>query len=948
MKAGEVKRLERERGSLKSKTSSPEEVSATKTKIADLQNAVIAKNKELEGLRTKRSDLKRKENSIVLKRNMLKLHCERLASKGSGGGKTQSTQERNEEFDDVIAKEASMAKRLQGQKDDSVKKLEIVKKDIGALQKNLKDLEEKEEGLRSSGTGLKSKLNEVSDGMFTTYDALKAHREAGQTSSIEFGREKRNLSAVSQQIFSRCKPSTLFGLRNAEKLVGDPENKIGGFRGTVLQNFSVDKTFATAVETMGKQALFQLIFDDDQQASKLSNLFNAKGCNGSFRCIPVNSTTRLMSVRSRPQIAALESLPVGCFRLMDVITPASADLAPVFQMLFGNVLVCQDLETAGAMSKRYSCDCVTFDGDKVERKGAVTGGYRSRDQIALPLLQADYALREQEIAKLASGLEKQKKGEDEAARKYADLEKQKNKLQEQLVANAAEISSNKSRRTELSNRLGHAQRQKEALEAAIAEYDGRIRLSEETRKAHLEMKSSSAWRSPASAGDVKELEEKRAELAEREQELASLKAETASLESQLHGLSSEINSSLKPQIEDLTEKLSEMQTNVGSDSLISEKTTALKIANEQHARFQREFESYGPRINPMQAKHEEAQKEATEARKAFEVARKALAKKDDTAYGSTERVFAAERDSLQMSIGELEYTPYPEECEPWSHLNEEGLYEEIDAIAVKIKDLGPVNEAVLDEYADLKEEVTDLQQRGATLKTDKAAILKAMDSFRARKEEMLARTFKQIRSRFKEVFSQLMIHQPGFSAELDPIYKSGKSSSFSDVEGVDFEVSCTGGSSDKRALSGGQSSVASLALIFSIQAIDLIEDVEGREVDAWLDPEIRLSLAKMIEQRAHPNEKATPTQFIVVTHRSELASISDKIWHVEYRARESWFSEVTIERALRMLGMEGAKKTLPSSDSEDAAGTSESDSDAVSAPPGKKPKKDEPKRTRKQ
>jgi structural maintenance of chromosome 3 (chondroitin sulfate proteoglycan 6) len=46
-----------------------------------------------------------------------------------------------------------------------------------------------------------------------------------------------------------------------------------------------------------------------------------------------------------------------------------------FQQVFGKTCVCRDLAIAAAYVKSHGINTITLDGDKVDRKGALTGGY---------------------------------------------------------------------------------------------------------------------------------------------------------------------------------------------------------------------------------------------------------------------------------------------------------------------------------------------------------------------------------------------------------------------------------------------------------------------------------------------------------------------------------------------------------------------------------------------
>lgn len=64
-------------------------------------------------------------------------------------------------------------------------------------------------------------------------------------------------------------------------------------------------------------------------------------------------------------------------------------LSKAFEQVFGKILVCNKLEEAGAAMRQYNLTVITMDGDRVDRKGALTGGFhdvkRSRLDSAVKL-----------------------------------------------------------------------------------------------------------------------------------------------------------------------------------------------------------------------------------------------------------------------------------------------------------------------------------------------------------------------------------------------------------------------------------------------------------------------------------------------------------------------------------------------------------------------------------
>jgi structural maintenance of chromosome 3 (chondroitin sulfate proteoglycan 6) len=46
--------------------------------------------------------------------------------------------------------------------------------------------------------------------------------------------------------------------------------------------------------------------------------------------------------------------------------------------VFGKTFICRDIEVATQVASQYGTNCVTIDGDQVNKRGGITGGYIDR------------------------------------------------------------------------------------------------------------------------------------------------------------------------------------------------------------------------------------------------------------------------------------------------------------------------------------------------------------------------------------------------------------------------------------------------------------------------------------------------------------------------------------------------------------------------------------------
>lgn len=172
---------------------------------------------------------------------------------------------------------------------------------------------------------------------------------------------------------------TGIGLRAVDSIA--ERLNLDGVYGPLYRLFEVtDVNFNTAVElTAGNRyrssyyahtvtyhfsSLFHVVVDTDQTAS------------------------RVLEVMLRERTGRVTFMPLNRLKPKNPVPPHADDAIPLleklrydpthakaFEQVFGKTCVCRDLTVAAAYVKSHGINTITLDGDKVDRKGALTGGY---------------------------------------------------------------------------------------------------------------------------------------------------------------------------------------------------------------------------------------------------------------------------------------------------------------------------------------------------------------------------------------------------------------------------------------------------------------------------------------------------------------------------------------------------------------------------------------------
>lgn len=117
--------------------------------------------------------------------------------------------------------------------------------------------------------------------------------------------------------------------------------------------------------------------DNDQTAQKVLDVL-IREKTGRVTFMPLN--------RLKPKNPPLPTTDEA-FPLIDKLR-FEREYTPALQQVFGKTCVCKDLLIAAAYVKSHGINTITLDGDRVDRKGALSGGYHDVRRSRLDAIKA--------------------------------------------------------------------------------------------------------------------------------------------------------------------------------------------------------------------------------------------------------------------------------------------------------------------------------------------------------------------------------------------------------------------------------------------------------------------------------------------------------------------------------------------------------------------------------
>ncbi|CAF4561720.1 unnamed protein product, partial [Rotaria sp. Silwood2] len=198
--------------------------------------------------------------------------------------------------------------------------------------------------------------------------------------------ELRKCQDTLRSVMNKGATSGADGLQRLLRQFAD-ENRnqdiIHAYHGTLIENIECDPAFYTAVEVIAGNRLNYHIVDTDVIATRLVKEFNVARQRGEIHFLPLNVLDVQHNTLSHingasPLIDQLQWVP---------------KVEKAVRHVFNRIMLCEDFNSATRTARQYDVDCVTLDGDQVQRKGALTGGYIDRKISRLELQRSIKQLR---------------------------------------------------------------------------------------------------------------------------------------------------------------------------------------------------------------------------------------------------------------------------------------------------------------------------------------------------------------------------------------------------------------------------------------------------------------------------------------------------------------------------------------------------------------------------
>lgn len=706
------------------------------------------------------------------------------------------------------------------------------------------------------------------------------------------------------------------GLNSVKRLVS--QHRIEGVHGTLMELFECPPALNTAVETVAGNSLFHIVVDTDDTATRLTELLIQEK-SGRATFMPLN---RLRGGDAEfPTKWGTDVMP-----LLKKLKH-NPRFAPAMQQIFGRVAVCRTLALAAEVAAE--CDgaitCVTLDGDQVERRGALRGGYvdarKSRIEAMREYksLSARVADVEKELRAVETELTETSQAITTATADLARLAARQQHLKGGAAPARSDLRAQQARHDALV-------RTHEAKHKQVAELDSGLKAIEadiEARRARLGV----PLQSQLTAAERHELGRLQPAVEEGQEKVAAAKAARMEVQAQVDDLDALLSTNLRQRAEDLREMATVGRARADANELEALRAELQTVDREseataaQESEVARTLEGLAARTRQLEKEKDRmAELAAADGRTAEDMAR------DLESLAQRRTQLLMKRQDLERRVSDLGTLPADAyEAHRGRPLKE--LHSRLQKANTELKKFAHVNKKALDQYATFAEQRDELVRRKADHDSSDAKIRQLIATLDMRKDEAIERTFRQVALNFRQVFAALvpggrgdLVMQKALAPTQDGQAENeenedpggagegprGAGALEEKYSGVKVKVSFGAGDVlSMKQLSGGQKTLVALALIFSIQRCDPAPFYLFDEIDAALDPQYRTTVAQMLRAQAH--DPRNPSQFIVTTFHPQIVAVADNIYGVSHRNRISHVVMVERTDAIEFLQAEERK-----------------------------------------
>ena len=643
---------------------------------------------------------------------------------------------------------------------------------------------------------------------------------------------------------------------------------IGGICGPVTTLIRVPEQYNTAMEVALGSKMQHIVVNTDSDAKRAIEMLKKLDA-GRATFLPV-STIKARALDEK----GLDDC-YGYIGIASELCSADKKYENILNNLLGRIVVAEDLSAASAIAKRYNYRfmVVTLDGQVINAGGSFTGGSAAKNSGLLS--------RESEIEKLRKEAAALNTKAEAAAQSFRSAESQYAACEAELLGARAELSNTQQEAVRLRAELNACIAELSAAERDIADIDSELsasaaKISESKAARELAQKDLIRYNAEMESAElkIKKISGSRDEMAERREafteKLQQLRLDILSCEKDIDTLNADIEaarlsgSDHRARIAELErEKAEREQYNSDTENKINglkAKADELGAMLSENAQAVEQLNTERTDLEKRSHELRQLERDRSDERELVSNELSRLEVRRDNQQKEFDGIISKLWEEYELTRSEAE-----EQAVEIENLTE--ARSRLSALKQKIKALGTVNVAAIEEYKEVSERYAFMSAQVDDVEKSKKEIENLITGLTKQMKEAFVDSFAEINKNFTLTFKELF---GGGEARLELSEPENILTS-----GIDIIVHPPGKIVvHLEALSGGEKALVAIALYFAIMKVRPAPFCVMDEIEAALD-EVN------VDRFANYLRNLTSdTQFILITHRRGTMEEADVLYGV--------------------------------------------------------------------
>lgn len=853
-----------------------EQIEAKNKIIAENEKLIADKKAELESVANELSKVQNEnmeisDKTVELNQTLTALTIKLSDSKVKMSQATSSIDEINSRKDTIASQIEATQKDIdytQSQADESNKNLEFLKERIDEYENSLGGYQMKVDAKKQKTEKIKQEAERLARQMAEKSDRARVLEDLEKNMEGFSGAVK----AVLKQSQSKALP---------------------GVHGTLSQLITVDNENSTAIEIALGAAMQNVVVSTESDAKRAINYLKQNNV-GRATFLPISAI--------KPRYMDEKNLDDN-FGFVDVasnLVDCDEQYRDIVENLLGRVMVVEDIDCAIAISKRYKnrYKIVTLDGQVMNPGGSMSGGSKGKGSGVLSRANLIEELKS-EAQKIGNELKEVqaelKKAVEDANSAVADLQGAdadlRNAKEEYIRAEGdAKLISDKLQ--SLINQRDTMCREQENSEGRILLFNQAVEnAKQEAAEIEKQMADTEAELNNVSTG-AKELSSKRDKIREKTEQI-NLELVTLTKDSEAARLS----------VEEL-----ELRKSTQSDRVknITDEINEIKAKNENLMLSINDVKAQADELRQKASESNDAVTQKIEDRNGLEKRSNELRAKEKATLTDKEKlsgdIVRLEERKANMKkeydeLGDMLFEQYeltkPEAQALGIVIDDMAeAKKRLHEIKVAIRGLGSINVGAIEEYKEVSERYNFLKEQTDDIEQSKKELAKIIDDLTSSMSEKFMTQFNKINTEFKTCFADFFGGGNGeiILEEPDNCLESA----------IEIKIQPPGKSVQNINLfSGGEKSLAAMALLFSVLKVQPSPFCIYDEVEAALDD---VNVERFAKYMRRMTDK---TQFISITHRRGTMEEADVLYGVTMQEKGvSKLLELQSAELAQQMGLE--------------------------------------------